>query len=55
MYTEIGWENFQSWLHKGGFDNYLYTPNPIHRRITREATIRLMHHFSHSLLGKNLL
>ena len=28
MYTDIGWENFQSWLHKGGFDNYLYTPNP---------------------------
>ena len=41
MYTDIGWTNFQSWLHKGGFDNYLYTPNPkIHRKMSREATIR---------------
>ena len=22
LYTDIGWKNFQSWLHNGGFDNY---------------------------------
>ena len=58
MYTEIGWENFQSWLHKGGFDNYLYTPNPkIHRRITREAGMntRLMHPFQPFIIGQKLL
>ena len=53
MYTDIGWENFQSWLHKGGFDNYLFTPNPkIHRRITREATIRLLHPFQPFIIGQ---
>ncbi len=53
LYTDIGWENFQSWIHKGGFDNYLFTPNPkIHRRITREATIRLMHPFQPFIVGQ---
>ena len=27
LYTDIGWKNFQNWLHVGGFDNFLYTPN----------------------------
>ena len=53
LYTDIGWKNFQSWLHKGGFDNYLYTPNPdIHRKIAREATIRLFHPFQPFILGQ---
>ena len=53
LYTDIGWKNFQSWLHKGGFDNYLYTPNPIiHKKITREATIRLLHPFQPFILGQ---
>lgn len=26
LYTEIGWKNFQDWLHVGGFDNFLYKP-----------------------------
>ena len=38
LYTEIGWKNFQNWLHKGGFDNFLYTPNPKIQKITHEAT-----------------
>lgn len=53
LYTEIGWNNFQNWLHKGGFDNYLYTPNPIiHKKITREATINILHPFQPFILGQ---
>tara|TARA_B100001250_G_C19812982_1_gene796711 strand:- start:2274 stop:3497 length:1224 start_codon:yes stop_codon:yes gene_type:complete len=53
LYTDIGWKNFQNWLHKGGFDNYLYTPNPeIHKRITKEATKRLLHPFQPFILGQ---
>lgn len=53
LYTDVGWKNFQSWLHEGGFDNYLYTPNPkIHKLITREATIRLLHPFQPFILGQ---
>ena len=53
LYTDVGWKNFQSWLHRGGFDNYLYTPNPkIHQKITREATIRLFHPFQPFIIGQ---
>ena len=54
LYTEIGWANFQNWIHNGGFDNYLYTPNPkVHRKITREATINLLPHpFQPFILGQ---
>ena len=53
LYTEIGWANFQNWIHNGGFDNYLYTPNPkVHRKITREATINLLHPFQPFILGQ---
>ena len=27
MYTEIGWKNFENWIHIGGLDNLLFTPN----------------------------
>ncbi len=53
LYTDIGWKNFQSWLHVGGFDNYLYTPNgKIHRLLTRNATINLLHPFQPFILGQ---
>ena len=53
LYTKIGWQNYQNWLHVGGFDNYLYTPNPkIHKKITREATINLLHPFQPFILGQ---
>ena len=46
LYTDIGWENHQNWVHKGGFDNFLFTPNGrIHRELTRQATINLLHPF----------
>ncbi len=53
LYTEIGWKNFQNWLHVGGFDNFLYTPNgKIHRLLTRNATINLLHPFQPFILGQ---
>ena len=53
LYTKIGWQNFQNWLHVGGFDNYLFTPNgKVHRRLTREATIRLLHPFQPFIIGQ---
>lgn len=53
LYTEIGWKNFQNWIHVGGFDNYLYTPNgKLHRLLTRNATINLLHPFQPFILGQ---
>ena len=37
LYTEIGWKNFQSWLHKGRFSNFIHAKSKIHKLITREA------------------
>ena len=48
LYTDIGFQNHQNWVHKGGFDNYLFTPNgKIHRELTRQATLNLLHLFNH--------
>lgn len=53
LYTDIGWKNFQNWLHVGGFDNYLYTPNgKVHRLLTRNATVNLLHPFQPFILGQ---
>ena len=53
LYTEIGWKNMQNWLHVGGFDNFLYTPNgKIHRLLTRNATLNLLHPFQPFILGQ---
>lgn len=53
LYTDIGWKNFQNWLHVGGFDNFLFTPNgKIHRLLTRVATINLLHPFQPFILGQ---
>jgi len=53
LYTDIGWKNFQNWLHVGGLDNFLYTPNgKIHRLLTRNATLNLLHPFQPFILGQ---
>jgi N-acetyl sugar amidotransferase len=53
LYTDIGWTNFQNWLHVGGFDNFLFTPNgKTHRLLTRNATINLLHPFQPFILGQ---
>lgn len=53
LYTDVGWRNFQSWIHKGGFDNYLFTPNgKIHRLLTRLAVLNLLHPFQPFIIGQ---
>ena len=53
LYTNVGWSNYQKWIHKGGFDNYLFTPNgKIHRKLTKEATINLLHPFQPFIIGQ---
>ena len=52
LYTDIGWKNHQNWVHEGGFDNFLFTPNgKTHRLLTRNATINL-HPFQPFILGQ---
>lgn len=53
LYTDIGWQNFQNWLHVGGFDNYLFTPNGrVHRLLTRLAVLNLLHPFQPFIMGQ---
>jgi len=52
IYTEVGWRNFQSWIHSG-FDNYLHTPNGrVHRTLTRLAVENLLHPFQPFIFGQ---
>ncbi len=52
MYTDWGWENFQSWIH-AGFDNFLFTPNGlVHRILTRLALEQLFHPFQPFMMGQ---
>lgn len=53
LYTDIGFRNFQNWLHVGGLDNYLFTPNgKVHRLLTRNAFLNLLHPFQPFILGQ---
>lgn len=55
LYTEIGWENLQSWIHSG-LDNYLYTPNgKLHRLLTKVAFENLAHPFQPFIVGQKLI
>ena len=52
MYTDIGRENFETWLDQG-FDNISFHPNrKVHRRLTREAFLNLLHPFQPFVLGQ---
>jgi N-acetyl sugar amidotransferase len=54
MYTTWGLKNFNSWLNSG-FDNYLFTPNPlIHRLLTRLSLEQLLHPFQPFMMGQML-
>lgn len=56
LYTDIGFKNFQNWLHIGGFDNFLYTPNgKIHKLLTRNAFKNLCHPFQPFIMGQKTL
>ncbi len=53
LYTDVGWYNMQAWLHKGGFDNYLFTPDgEAHRKLTRLAFENLLHPFQPFIFGQ---
>ncbi|MBI4256899.1 N-acetyl sugar amidotransferase [Candidatus Uhrbacteria bacterium] len=53
LYTDIGWKNMQSWIHTGGFDNVLFTPNGhVHALLTRLAFENLLHPFQPFIIGQ---
>jgi len=53
LYTEVGWRNFTNWIHKGGFDNILVTPDgQVHRKLTELAYRNLLHPFQPFVWGQ---
>jgi len=55
-YTEIGWKNFTNWMHVGGLDNILYTPNGrLHRLLTRLAFLNFLHPFQPFIIGQRII
>jgi len=53
LYTDIGWKNFQNWMHVGGLDNVLFTPNGrAHRLLTKLAFHNLLHPFQPFIIGQ---
>lgn len=53
LYTTYGWKNFESWIHKGGFDNFLFTPSgDTQRKLARLAYINLLHPFQPFIFGQ---
>jgi N-acetyl sugar amidotransferase len=56
LYTPIGWQNFVNWSHVGGLDNILFTPNgKLHRALTREAFVNLLHPFQPFIVGQRII
>ena len=56
LYTQIGWQNFINWSHVGGLDNILFTPNgKLHRALTREAFVNLLHPFQPFIVGQRII
>jgi N-acetyl sugar amidotransferase len=56
LYTDIGWKNFQNWMHVGGHDNILYTPNgKLHRLMTKFAFHNLLHPFQPFIVGQRII
>lgn len=56
LYTDIGWKNFTNWMHVGGLDNMLYTPNGVlHRLLTKYAFHNLLHPFQPFIIGQRII
>lgn len=56
LYTDIGWKNFTNWMHVGGLDNILFTPNGrLHRLLTRLAFVNLLHPFQPFIIGQRII
>lgn len=55
-YTDIGQKNFNEWMHTGGLDNILYTPNgKLHRKMTSNAFKYLLHPFQPFIIGQRII
>lgn len=55
-YTDIGWKNFENWIHVGGLDNILFTPNGrLHRYLTQQAFLNLLHPFQPFIVGQRII
>ncbi|MBU3564448.1 N-acetyl sugar amidotransferase [Polynucleobacter sp. MWH-HuK1] len=55
-YTQIGWKNFENWMHVGGLDNILFTPNGrLHRYLTQQAFLNLFHPFQPFIVGQRII
>lgn len=53
LFTDIGFKNFNNWMHAGGFDNVLFTPNgKLHRHLTELAFKNLLHPFQPFIIGQ---
>lgn len=53
LYTDVGWRNFQNWIHIAGLDNFLFTPDgQIHRKLTELAYRNLLHPFQPFIIGQ---
>jgi N-acetyl sugar amidotransferase len=53
LYTEYGYENFKSWIDKGGFDNLTFNQNGrVKRKLTELAVRNLFHPFQPFILGQ---
>jgi len=56
LYTDIGWKNFTNWIHVGGHDNVLFTPNGrLHRLLTQLAFKNLLHPFQPFIVGQRII
>jgi N-acetyl sugar amidotransferase len=56
LYTDVGWQNFSNWIHVGGLDNILFTPNgKLHRLLTRLAFLNLLHPFQPFIIGQRII
>ena len=56
LYTDIGIKNFHEWMHTGGLDNLLYTPNgKLHREMTKNAFHNLLHPFQPFIVGQRII
>lgn len=56
LYTDIGWKNFQNWMHQGGLDNILLTPNgKLHKVLTKLAFKNLLHPFQPFIIGQRII
>ena len=56
LYTNVGWQNFINWIHVGGIDNILFTPNGrLHRLLTKLAFLNLCHPFQPFIVGQRIV